>query len=125
MCTADDTVFTVAIADGHKTTVLTGPGPFEPSAWSPDGKTIALFGTQDGTGEIYLVDADGAQLRRLTTAPGNQLADPWIEAGLVVTSSLPGADVSDWFLVDPVSGAPSVIPWLRGVPNPIAYVPPP
>jgi hypothetical protein len=41
----------------------------------------------------------------------------------VVSSSLPDAEVSDWFLVDPVTGAPRVITWLRGVPDPIAFVP--
>ena len=39
-----------------------------------------------------------------------------------MTSSLPDADASDWFLVDPATGAATAIPWMHGVPNPIAAV---
>jgi hypothetical protein len=67
------------------------------------------------------VGVDGGNERRLTTAPGNQDAVAWTSAGLIVTSSLPDADVSDWFLVDPSTGEASVIQWMRGVPIPIAY----
>jgi TolB protein len=35
-------------------------------AWSPDGKTLAAVLTRDGTSQIYLMNADGSNLRRLT-----------------------------------------------------------
>jgi TolB protein len=37
-------------------------------AWSPDGKTLAAVLTRDGTSQIYLMNADGGNLRRLTTS---------------------------------------------------------
>jgi TolB protein len=37
-------------------------------AWSPDGKTLAAVLTRDGTSQIYLMSADGGNLRRLTTS---------------------------------------------------------
>ena len=38
-------------------------------SWSPDGKRIAFTSTRDGNYEIYLINADGTQLRRVTNHP--------------------------------------------------------
>src|SRR6266446_380450 len=35
-------------------------------AWSPDGKQLAAVLTKDGTSQIYLMNADGTNLRRVT-----------------------------------------------------------
>lgn len=120
MCTNDDTVFVLRIADGQRTDVPTGAGPNDPTAWSPDGSQLALSSTRDGDAEIYVVGVDGSGERRLTDAPGGQVGGPWLPEGLLVASSLPDADQGDWFLVDPVTGAPSVLPWAHGVPDPMA-----
>jgi TolB protein len=37
-------------------------------AWSPDGKQLAAVLTRDGTSQIYLMNADGSNLRRLSTS---------------------------------------------------------
>jgi len=37
-------------------------------AWSPDGKQLAAVLTRDGTSQIYLMNAEGGNLRRLTTS---------------------------------------------------------
>jgi TolB protein len=37
-------------------------------AWSPDGKTLAAVLTRDGTSQIYLMNPDGGNLRKLTTS---------------------------------------------------------
>jgi TolB protein len=37
-------------------------------AWSPDGKQLAAVLTRDGTSQIYLMNADGSNLRRLTAS---------------------------------------------------------
>jgi len=39
-------------------------------AWSPDGKQLAAVLTKDGTSQIYLMSADGGNLRRLTVSGG-------------------------------------------------------
>jgi len=123
MCTNDDSLFILDTRSGERTPVATGRGPDDPTAWSPDGARIALLSTRDGDGEIYVIGADGTSERRLTTAAGSQVAGPWTPDGIVVTSSAPGADLSDWFLLDPDSGATQVIPWMHGLPNPIAWAP--
>jgi TolB protein len=38
-------------------------------AWSPDGRTIAFVRTTGSTDEIWLMDADGSNQRRLTVPP--------------------------------------------------------
>lgn len=35
-------------------------------AWSPDGRSIAFVSTRNGNPEIYIMDADGQNQRRLT-----------------------------------------------------------
>jgi Tol biopolymer transport system component len=36
---------------------------------SPDGRRIAFFSTRTGRGELYVMDADGSHVRRLTAGP--------------------------------------------------------
>ena len=36
-------------------------------AWSPDGRSIAFASSRDGSGDVYVMDADGTNVRRLTT----------------------------------------------------------
>ena len=38
-------------------------------AWSPDGRTIVFVSNRDGNFELYRIDADGRNERRLTTTP--------------------------------------------------------
>jgi len=37
-------------------------------AWSPDGKTLAAVLTRDGTSQIYLMNPDGSNLRKITSS---------------------------------------------------------
>lgn len=48
---------------------------------SPDGKTIAFLSDRDGTPHIYLMNADGTNLRRLTMHAGEESAPTWSADG--------------------------------------------
>ncbi len=48
---------------------------------SPDGKTIAFLSDRDGTPRIYVMSADGTNLRRLTTHTGEESAPTWSADG--------------------------------------------
>jgi TolB protein len=54
--------------------VARGGSEIEP-AWSPDGKQIAFAGNRSGAYEIYVVNADGSGLRRLTRTPRHKSSD--------------------------------------------------
>ena len=47
-------------------------------SFSPDGRWIAFDSDRDGNNEIYVMDADGGGVRRITFAPGSDLAPLWV-----------------------------------------------
>lgn len=61
-------------------------------AFSPDGKQIAFGSSRDGNYEIYLMDADGGNPRRLTNSPGMDARPAWSPDGksLAFTSNRDG-----------------------------------
>lgn len=53
----------------------------ESPAWSPDGKQIAFTSTRDGNQEVYLIDAAGQNLKRITQDPGLDAHPTWTPDG--------------------------------------------
>jgi TolB protein len=47
------------------------------AAWSPDGRRIAFSNDRDGNREIYVMNADGSEVRRLTNSLGVDFAPSW------------------------------------------------
>lgn len=77
------TEIAVMDADGGNDTVITEDDSVnEFPCWSPDGKKIAFQTARDGNFEIYVMNADGTDPRRLTDHPGFDGAPSW---GVVVT----------------------------------------
>ncbi|HLV36341.1 MAG TPA: hypothetical protein VKY59_14535 [Spirillospora sp.] len=54
-----------------------GPSRNIHPAWSPDGAMIAFVSERDGNSEIYLMNADGSDQRRLTYDPFDNQAPRW------------------------------------------------
>ena len=50
-------------------------------AWSPDGTRIAFSSTRDGNPEIYVVNRDGSNVRRLTNNPAIDITPTWSPTG--------------------------------------------
>jgi Tol biopolymer transport system component/DNA-binding winged helix-turn-helix (wHTH) protein len=50
-------------------------------AFSPDGRTIAFIATSDGNAEIYLVNADGTGLVRMTHTPAEEATPSFAAEG--------------------------------------------
>jgi Tol biopolymer transport system component len=123
VCTADGSVVIIDVATKDRRALEGLPGPSDPTAWSPDGMTIALSIEIGGNREVYLQPVDGSPGRRLTTSPGDQMVDVWLPQGLLVTSSLASTPDGNWYLVDAATGATRRIPWLGGIPAPVRWVP--
>ena len=77
--------------DGTELVRLTGPVPlldeehgdgtgYDPR-WSPDGGRIVFSSYRDGNGEIYLMNADGSGVTRLTNYPGHDGEPDWSPDG--------------------------------------------
>jgi Tol biopolymer transport system component len=62
----------VARADGFEPRQLTGDmhGSQILPAWSPDGRTLAFLSISEGQHHIWTIDAEGANLRRITSEAG-------------------------------------------------------
>jgi Tol biopolymer transport system component len=75
-------VFVVG-ADGSSPHTLTNrPLAFDASpAWAPDGRHIAFESTEDGKRAIWVMQADGLRLRRLTDDNGADSAPAWSPDG--------------------------------------------
>ena len=52
-----------------------------PQGWSPDGTRIAFTSARDGNFEIYVIDADGTNAKRLTKNPARDRWPDWSSAG--------------------------------------------
>jgi TolB protein len=49
--------------------------------WSPDGSSIAFASNRDEKWEIYVMNADGTEPRRLTDISGDNVAPSWSPDG--------------------------------------------
>jgi TolB protein len=89
--------------------------------WSPDGRRIAVASYRDRVGrtcfqecslnsEIYVVDADGGNLRRLTTSVANEASPTWSPDGkrIAFVSDRSGRNVHEYelYVVDGGGGDP-------------------
>lgn len=63
-------------------------------AWSPDGKRIAFTSwSERERGQVLVINSDGTDARRLTSAPGEYLYPSWrADASELIVTSGPGPD---------------------------------
>ncbi|MBS0155282.1 MAG: Tol-Pal system beta propeller repeat protein TolB [Nitrospira sp.] len=67
--------------DGQKRVQLTtGPGVDDSPSWSPDGRHIVFSSTADGKSHIYMINADGKDLERITFTGTHNSAPTWSPA---------------------------------------------
>ena len=71
-------------SDGSNLTQLTFTKNNTNPAWSPNGKQIVFQSKRDGNWEIYVMDADGTNQRRLTHHPGFDYDPDWSPDGFQI-----------------------------------------
>jgi Tol biopolymer transport system component len=61
-------------------------------AISPDGRRMLFDSDRSGGGDIYVMDANGSDVRRLTTHPAMEMAAMWWDEGrsIVFQRAVPG-----------------------------------
>src|SRR4051812_48697407 len=75
-------IYTIDLAAGT-IAPLTREGDWsdEQPRWSPDGRTIAFKSNRSGSYNLYLMDADGRNVRRVTDHGGNDFDPSWVPDG--------------------------------------------
>jgi Tol biopolymer transport system component len=57
------------------------PASDEFPRWSPDGRSIAFTSNRGGTSQIYVMDADGENVRRVTSGEHEAIEEGWYPDG--------------------------------------------
>ena len=106
-------VWIVSRHGGEAHRVVTGFHLASAPFFSPDGTKIAFSGDYDGNVDVYVVDAEGGQPRRLTYHPGADVAVGWTRDGRDVLFRSSRASYSDpnrLFTIPATGGWPTELP---------------
>lgn len=69
-------LYILHLATGRVQVLANYRGSNSAPAWAPDGKQLAIVLTKDGLSQIYLINADGSGLRRLTESSTSINTEP-------------------------------------------------
>lgn len=105
---------TIALADIQ---VLTSSDRDTAPAPSPDGKKIAFMSQQEGNWDIYIVDANGSNVQRLTDDPAEDGLPAWSPDGKVLAfASYRGGAWGIWAMT-PTGGDQQLLFEMEGSPD--------
>jgi Tol biopolymer transport system component/outer membrane protein OmpA-like peptidoglycan-associated protein len=79
--------------------VTVGSGMDIDPAWSPDGSRIAFQSDRDGDPDVYVMNADGSDVRQLTNSPGFDGAPSWSPDGTRIAFASERTGNSDVFVM--------------------------
>lgn len=95
-----------------------------PGAWSPDGSRIVYSSYVNTDAELFVMNADGTDQRRLTRFHGVDAPQAWLPDGRIVFAHYrPGNPLSRWYLVQPDGSGLRSLPHLKGLGAPIDWLP--
>ncbi len=91
---AEQAIWVVDASGGTPRRISTGYAP----AWSPDGRRLAFVVARVGDAQIYVMDATGKNVRRITPA-GTHLLPAWSPDGRwIAFVSIRGSDLALWVM---------------------------
>ena len=70
-------MFVYDTSNEYRSNLTNGVSANFDAAWSPDGKQVAFVPTRDGGDDVWVVNADGSHLRRVTDDGGTKLMLAW------------------------------------------------
>ncbi len=65
-------IFTVPVSGGKASQITTDKAHDSHPIWTPDGRNIVFVSTREGSADIFICDATGGNVRRLTTHSGTE-----------------------------------------------------
>ena len=72
-------IFTIDLASGRVTQLTSGRNHHDQHPkWSPDGKRISFVSSRGGNFDLYVMDADGTNVTRITDHPANDFDPIWM-----------------------------------------------
>jgi TolB protein len=94
-----------------------------PGAWSPDGKQITYSSEVHGNREVFVMNVDGSDRRRVTHLRGGDSPEAWLPSGRIVFSHFRGDEpLPHWYLIKPNGRGLRTLPQLRGAGDPIDWL---
>jgi TolB protein len=96
--------------DDSSRALLTNGGTDSFPAWSPDGQTIAFSRDGGGNVDIYTVNSDGSNLKRLTTTPGHDTLPTYAPNGDIIFRSARTGSWGIWKMKGDGSEQTEIIP---------------
>jgi TolB protein len=79
-------IYVQNLVTGQRTVIANEKGSNSAPAWSPDGSKLAVSLSKTGNTQIFIVNADGSGLRRLTTATASTPKPQFSADGQTFTS---------------------------------------
>ena len=99
-----------------------GDSPFD---WSPDGKRILYSSVVHGDHELFVMNADGSDKRRLTSWRGADSSGVWLRDGRIAFAHYRGGEpLPHWYLIRPDGSGLRSLPQLYGAGDPIDWIAP-
>lgn len=113
----EDDLWSVSASGGTARRLTASPGRITFPHLSPDGKTVAFTGQDDGPNEVYVMDADGGEPRRLTWLGSMTQTIGWRQDGKTVLLA------SDWRQFQMGYAHLYAVPLAGGPPRALPYGP--
>ena len=98
-------IFVSLIYQGVLQNPTKGVGTNYLPVFSPDGKQIAFMSGRDGNPEIYAMNVDGSNLRRLTNHPAGDSSPTWSPSGLQIAFTSDRTGKAQIYLMNSADGS--------------------
>ncbi len=90
-------------------TLFDGEGNDWSPSYSPDGGLIAFHRGGEGRAGLWVMDADGGNLREVYDGPGYDWGSSWSPDGRLLTFTSDESGTQEIYLIEPEDGSPRKI----------------